>query len=105
VRNFCRGLLCTADPAGARAGGVEASSSGMHPGQVPTLHNRQLAVHVGKAGVTLVPGLGKGSVGGFAEELHRTGAKASSWEDVTLSRGPARQVQIPVPPSATSRLL
>jgi hypothetical protein len=24
----------------------------------------------------LVPGVGKGAVGGFAEELHRTGAKA-----------------------------
>jgi hypothetical protein len=55
VRNFCRGLLCTAHPAGARVGGVESSSSCTHTGQVATLQNRQLAVHVGKAGVTLVP--------------------------------------------------
>jgi hypothetical protein len=66
VRNFCRGLLYTADPAGARAGGVESSISGKHTGQVATLHNRQLAVHVGEAGVSLVPGLGTGGVGGFA---------------------------------------
>jgi hypothetical protein len=55
---------------------VEASSSGKHAGQVATLDHRELAVHVGKARVTLVPGVGKGGVGGFAEELHRTGAKA-----------------------------
>jgi hypothetical protein len=79
VRNFCRGLLCTADLAGARAGGVEASSSGKHSGQVATLHHRQLAVHVGKAGVTLVPGSGKGGVGGSAWELLRSGAKAPQY--------------------------
>jgi hypothetical protein len=76
VRNLCRGLRCAADPAASRAGGVEASSSGKHAGQVATLHHRQLAVHVGKACVTLVPAMGKGGAGGFAEGLHRTGAKA-----------------------------
>jgi hypothetical protein len=55
---------------------VEASSSGKHAGHVATLHHRQLAVHIGEAGVTLVPGVGKGSVGGFAEDLRRAGAKA-----------------------------
>jgi hypothetical protein len=54
------------DPTGARAGSVEASSSGKRRGQVTPLHHRQLAVHVGKAGVTLVPRLGKGNVVGFA---------------------------------------
>jgi hypothetical protein len=74
VRNLSRGLRCAADSARTRAGGVEASSSGKHVGQVATLHHRQLAVHIGEAGVTQVPGVGKGGVGGFAEELHCAGA-------------------------------
>jgi hypothetical protein len=76
LRNLCRGLRRAADPARSRAGGVEASSSGKHAGQVATLHHKELAAHVGKGCLTLVPGVGKGGVGGFAEELHRTGAKA-----------------------------
>jgi hypothetical protein len=48
-------------------GGVKASSSGQHAGQVATLHHRQLAVHMGEAGVTLVPGVGKGGMGGFSD--------------------------------------
>jgi hypothetical protein len=32
--------------------------------------DRRLVIHIGGAGGTLVPGLGKDSVGGFAEELH-----------------------------------
>jgi hypothetical protein len=34
-----------------------------------------MAVNVGDADGTLVPGLGKGGKGGFAEELHRAGAE------------------------------
>jgi hypothetical protein len=71
-----KGLRCAVDPARTHTGSVEASSSGKHAGQVATLHHRQLAVHIGEAGVTLVLGVGKGGVGGFAEELHCAGAKA-----------------------------
>jgi hypothetical protein len=70
VQNLCRGPRCAADPAGIGAGGVEASSSSKHAGQRATLHHGQLVVHVGKAGVTLVPGGGKRCVGSFAEELY-----------------------------------
>jgi hypothetical protein len=55
---------------------VEASSRSKHVGQVATLHHRQLVVHAGKAGVTLLPGVRKGALGSFGEELHRSGAKA-----------------------------
>jgi hypothetical protein len=80
VRNLSRGLRCATDPARTGAGGVEASSSGKHAGHVATLHHRQLAAHIGEAGVTLVPGVGTGGVGGFAEELHRARA-------VTIDKG------------------
>jgi hypothetical protein len=69
VQDLCRGLRCAADPAGICADGVDAS--GKYAGQVATLHHTQLAVHVGNAGGTLVPGVGKGGVGGFTEEVHR----------------------------------
>jgi hypothetical protein len=54
---------CATDPAETRAVGVEARSSHAHAGEVATLHHWQLAVHVGAAGGTLVPVLGKGGVG------------------------------------------
>jgi hypothetical protein len=45
-----------------------------HAGQVAALYFRYLLVNVGEAGSSLVARLGKGGVGGFAEELH--GARA-----------------------------
>jgi hypothetical protein len=51
-------------------GGVEACSDGEHAGHVKALHHGQLATHIGEAGGVLVPWLGKGGVGGPAEELH-----------------------------------
>jgi hypothetical protein len=54
---------------------VKAHSSSKYARQVTALYHGQLAVHIGEAGGTLVPGLGKGSVGGFAEKLHSTGTE------------------------------
>jgi hypothetical protein len=36
------------------------------------LHHRQLAMHIGEAGGTLVPWVGEGGVSGCAQELHCT---------------------------------
>jgi hypothetical protein len=58
------------------ASGVRASSSGKHVGQIAPLHHGQLAVQVGKADGTVVPGGRKGGMGSCTEELHRTGSKA-----------------------------
>jgi hypothetical protein len=48
---------------------VEACCSGKHARQVKALHYRQLVVHIGEAGYTLMPWLGVNGVRGFAEEL------------------------------------
>jgi hypothetical protein len=61
------------DPARHSASGVEACGRGGYAKQVTALHHGQLAVHIGEAGGMLVPFLGEGGVGGFAEELHCTG--------------------------------
>jgi hypothetical protein len=49
---------------------VEARRSGEHTRYITTVHNGQLAVHIGEADGTLVLRLGESGVGGFAEELH-----------------------------------
>jgi hypothetical protein len=43
-----------------------------HAGQITAQHHRQLAIHIGEAGGTLVPWLGERSMGGFAEKLRCT---------------------------------
>jgi hypothetical protein len=52
---------------GTCVGCVKARSSSKHARQLTALQHGQLAVRIGKAGGTLVPWLGKGSVGAFAE--------------------------------------
>jgi hypothetical protein len=48
------------DPAGTRAGGVEAHSCRMHAGQETALHRGQLTMDIGETGGTLAPALGEG---------------------------------------------
>jgi hypothetical protein len=57
------------DPSGTRVRSVDAHCSRKHAGQV-------MALHDGEEGGTLVSGLGKRSMGGFAEGLHGGGAVA-----------------------------
>jgi hypothetical protein len=40
----------------------------MHAGQIPALHHRKLAIHIGEAGRTLVTWLGESSMGDFEGE-------------------------------------
>jgi hypothetical protein len=54
---------------------VEARCSGEHTRYITTLHNGQLAVHIGEADGTLVPRFGESGMGGFAEELHGPGTE------------------------------
>jgi hypothetical protein len=54
---------------------VEARCSDEHTRYITTLHNRQLAVHIGEADGTLVPRLGESGMGGCAEELHDPGTE------------------------------
>jgi hypothetical protein len=76
LQNLRGGVGRATDPARSRVHSVEARGCRKHAGQVAALHYGELAVHVGAAGGTLVSGLGKRSVGGFAEELHGAGAEA-----------------------------
>jgi hypothetical protein len=77
MQNLRGGLRSATDPARTHVCGVEARSRRKHAGQVAALHYGEVAVHVSKAGGMLVYGLGKDSVGGFAQELHGAGAEAS----------------------------
>jgi hypothetical protein len=76
MQNLRGGVGRASDPARSRVRGLEARGCGKHAGQASALHYEEPAVHVGEAGSTLVSGLGKRSVGGFAEELHGAGAEA-----------------------------
>jgi hypothetical protein len=60
-------------------------------------------VHVGEAGGTLVSGLGKCGMGGFAEELHGTGAEAAQgFEGYRAKRIPGARVVCIVFPALVS---
>jgi hypothetical protein len=48
---------------------MEALCRSKHARQVAALQQRQQAVHTGKADATLMSGLGKSDLGGFAEEF------------------------------------
>jgi hypothetical protein len=80
-----RAWLSLRPPQGeTRAPGVEVGNSCKHGGRATAKRHRQLALcivrHACKAGVALVPRLGKCGMGGFAAELNAETERPQSYE-------------------------
>jgi hypothetical protein len=90
VRHLWGELGRAPDPAGTRAGSVEVHGSSKHVGHIDSLHCR----HIGEAGSTLMPWMGAGGAGGFAEELHCTRTRPPQYFKGDCAERVSREVVI-----------